>query len=313
MNKRFESLIRLPYAGNDTLALRMIGSLRFFLLAVATFLGGTLIATAAPLKWIPATEGLAFRIASRIAGVWAGFVRSLLKTTRTRFAIQHPDIDLRGTYLVIANHRSWIDILVVMMTLGPGTTLPRFFMKWELIYVPVIGLCAWILDFPIMRRYSAEVLKARPELKTRDFDYAQTVLRRHPDESCVVVNYAEGTRFSEDKRLANRSPYQHLLKPKVGGPQLALDCLRDRLDGIIDMTIAYPNAKLSVWHLMNNDVPQVIVETRMIDLPEGLEKRPETLEELKAFRAWMNGLWEAKDRRLNVLLNDTPADDHTSP
>jgi 1-acyl-sn-glycerol-3-phosphate acyltransferase len=291
----------------------MIGSLRFFLLAVATILGGTLIALAAPLKWISATEGVAFRTASRIAGVWAGFTRTLMKTTRTQFDIQHPEIDPKGTYLVIANHRSWIDIMVVMMTLGPNTTLPRFFMKWELIYVPVIGLCAWILDFPIMRRYSAEYLKDHPELKNRDFDYAQKVLRRHPDESCVVVNYAEGTRFSEAKRTQNRSPYQHLLKPKVGGPQLALDCLRDRLDGIIDLTIAYPGGNLSVWNLMRNKVPHVIVETQMISLPEHLQKRPETLPELKAFRGWMNDLWQAKERRLDALLSDTPADDHRSP
>jgi hypothetical protein len=181
-----------------------------------------------------------------------------------------------------------------------------------LIYVPVIGLCAWILDFPIMRRYSAEFLKDHPELKNRDFDYAQRVLRRHPDESCVVVNYAEGTRFSDEKRQLNRSPYRHLLKPKVGGPQLALDCLRDRLDGIIDMTIAYPGGNLSVWNLMHNRVPHVIVETQMLTLPEHLQKRPETLQELKAFRAWMNDLWDAKDRRLDRLLTDTPAGDYTS-
>jgi 1-acyl-sn-glycerol-3-phosphate acyltransferase len=291
----------------------MLGSLRFFLLAVATLLGGTLIACVAPLKWITATEGMAFRIASRIAGAWAVVTRVLMKTTRTEFDIQYPDIDPKGTYLVIANHRSWIDILMVTMTLRSQTTLPRFFMKWELIYVPVIGLCAWILDFPIMRRYSAEFLKQHPELKHRDFEYANTVLRRHPEASCVVVNYAEGTRFSDAKRLQNRSPYRHLLKPKVGGPQLTLECLRDRLDGIIDMTIAYPGGDLSVWNLMHNRVPRVVVETQLIALPPALQKTPETRQELKAFRTWMNALWEAKDQRLDALLTDTPAGDRTSP
>ena len=31
--------------------------------------------------------------------------------------------------------------------------MPRFFMKFELLYVPIIGLAAWGLDYPIMRRY----------------------------------------------------------------------------------------------------------------------------------------------------------------
>ena len=126
--------------------------------------------------------------------------------------------------------------MMVMVVLGKGTTLPRFFMKWELIYVPVINICAWALNFPIMRRYTQEDIKHRPELKNRDFDHAHDVLSRNPDQACVVVNYAEGTRFTPEKHKKNRSPYQHLLKPKVGGPQLALDCLRDRLDGIFDIT-----------------------------------------------------------------------------
>ena len=62
--------------------------------------------------------------------------------------------------------------MMVMVVLGKGTTFPRFFMKWELVYMPVINICAWALDFPIMRRYTQEDIKGRPELKSRDFDYA---------------------------------------------------------------------------------------------------------------------------------------------
>jgi hypothetical protein len=202
---------------------------------------------------------------------------------------------------------------MVMVVLGKGTTLPRFFMKWELVYMPVINICAWALDFPIMRRYTQEDIKGRPELKNRDFDYAHDVLSRNPDQACVVVNYAEGTRFTPEKHRKNRSPYQHLLKPKVGGPQLALDCLRNRLDGIVDITLAYPGATLSVWHLLSGQVPKVMIHVETIDLPEGLEKTPETLSELKEFRGWMNSIWAQKDARLERMLNGTPEDDHRSP
>ena len=182
----------------------MISILRLFFLAVATFLGGLLITFVSPLKLFSPTEKLSYQLAAGIAGVWADFMRWLLTTVKTEYVITGDKLDPKGTYLILANHQSWIDIMMVMVVLGKGTTLPRFFMKWELVYMPVINICAWALDFPIMRRYTQEDIKNRPELKNRDFDYAHEVLSKNPDQACVVVNYAEGTRFTQKstKRIA---------------------------------------------------------------------------------------------------------------
>lgn len=291
----------------------MLAILRLFFLAVATFLGGLLISLVSPLKLFSPTQKLSYQLAAGIAGFWADFMRWLLTTIQTDYVITGDRLDPRGTYLILANHQSWIDIMMVMVVLGKGTTLPRFFMKWELVYMPVINICAWVLDFPIMRRYTQEDIKDRPELKNRDFDYAHEVLSRNPERQCVVVNYAEGTRFTPEKHRKNRSPYKHLLKPKVGGPQLALDCLRGRLDGIIDITLAYPGAKVSVWRLMAGRVPKVMIHVERIELPGGLEKTPETLAELKAFRGWMNSIWAEKDARIDQMINGTQVNDRTSP
>lgn len=291
----------------------MLAILRLFFLAVATFLGGLLISLVSPLKLFSPTQKLSYQLAAGIAGFWADFMRWLLTTIQTDYVITGDRLDPRGTYLILANHQSWIDIMMVMVVLGKGTTLPRFFMKWELVYMPVINICAWVLDFPIMRRYTQEDIKDRPELKNRDFDYAHEVLSRNPERQCVVVNYAEGTRFTPEKHRKNRSPYKHLLKPKVGGPQLALDCLRGRLDGIIDITLAYPGAKVSVWRLMAGRVPKVMIHVERIELPDGLEKPPETLAELKAFRGWMNSIWAKKDARIDQMINGTQVNDRTSP
>jgi hypothetical protein len=56
-----------------------------------------------------------------------------------------------------------------------------------------------------------------------------------------------------------------------------------------------------------------MIHVETIEAPEALEKTPETLAELKAFRGWMNSIWAQKDARLEWMLNDTPADDHRSP
>ena len=55
-------------------------------------------------------------------------------------------------YLVNCNHRSWVDIFVLQRVLNRRIPLLKFFLKRELIWVPVIGLAWWALDFPFMQR-----------------------------------------------------------------------------------------------------------------------------------------------------------------
>ena len=58
----------------------------------------------------------------------------------------------RGWYLVSSNHQSWVDILVLQRVLHGHVPFLKFFLKAELIWVPVIGLAWWALDFPFMKR-----------------------------------------------------------------------------------------------------------------------------------------------------------------
>ena len=65
----------------------MLSILRLFLLAVATFLGGSLITLVSPLKLIPETQTLSYRLAARIAGIWGDFMRWLLTTVPMEYVI----------------------------------------------------------------------------------------------------------------------------------------------------------------------------------------------------------------------------------
>ncbi len=58
----------------------------------------------------------------------------------------------RGWYLVSSNHQSWVDILVLQRIFHGRIPFLKFFLKQELIWVPVIGLAWWALDFPFMKR-----------------------------------------------------------------------------------------------------------------------------------------------------------------
>ena len=120
-------------------------------------------------------------------------------------------------YLVTCNHQSWVDIVVIQRVLNRRIPMLKFFLKKELIYVPILGLAWWALDFPFMRRGSGGG-SARKDL--RDARQACEKFRLLPTS---VMSFAEGTRFTAAKHAEQPAPppYQHLLAPKAGGMGMA--------------------------------------------------------------------------------------------
>ena len=57
-------------------------------------------------------------------------------------------LQAKDWYLVIANHQSWVDILVMQRIFNRRIPFLNFFLKKELIYVPFLGLSWWALNFP---------------------------------------------------------------------------------------------------------------------------------------------------------------------
>ncbi len=97
------------------------------------------------------------------------------------------------------------------------------------------------------------------------------VFRRQP---VSLVNYAEGTRSTPAKRAAADSPYRTMLPPKAGGTAFAVNAMRDVLDGILDMTVAYidtPEPKF--WDLLCGRIPEVVVRVRYLARPGRTRRR----------------------------------------
>ena len=65
----------------------------------------------------------------------------------------------RDWYLVVANHQSWVDILVLQNIFHKKIPMLKFFLKKELFWFPIMGQAWWALDFPFMKRYSKEYLR----------------------------------------------------------------------------------------------------------------------------------------------------------
>jgi 1-acyl-sn-glycerol-3-phosphate acyltransferase len=123
----------------------------------------------------------------------------------------------REWYMVLSNHQSWSDIVVLQMVFNKRIPLLKFFIKKELIWVPLLGIAWWALDFPFLKRFSSEFLKEHPEMKGKDIEITRKACEKFKYTPVSVMNFVEGTRFTPSKHSRQNSPYKNLLKPKAGG------------------------------------------------------------------------------------------------
>ncbi|MBC3496613.1 acyltransferase [Pseudomonas sp. SWRI100] len=220
--------------------------------------------------------------------------------------------DIRGvdrlrkdtSYLAVSNHQTWVDIPALIESLNRRTPFFKFFLKKELIWVPLLGLAWWGLDYPFMKRYSKAFLDKHPELKGKDLEITKAACELFKRQPVTVVNYLEGTRFTEAKRQEQQSPYRYLLKPKAGGVAFVLAALGEQLDALLDVTIVYPgNQAPGFWDLLNGSISRVIIDIQVRELDPALWDGD--YENDPAFRqtvqAWVNQLWLEKDQRIEEL------------
>lgn len=245
---------------------------------------------------------------SAIAASWIG-VNSWLfdHLTSTRIEVEGlPKSDTGGQMLVVCNHQSWVDIPVLQKLFNRRLPLLRFFLKSQLIWVPLLGLAWWALDFPFMKRYTRAQVERRPELAGRDIAATRRACRKFSRIPVALVNFVEGTRFTPAKHAAGNSPYRHLLKPRAGGVAFTLDAMGDALDTLIDVSIAYPDGRPSLADLFANRVREIRVHIRRLPIPEHL--RGGDYQNDPAFRRgiqdWVNRLWLEKDAQLDRLQSN---------
>lgn len=225
----------------------------------------------------------------------------------TRVHLQQ-DVALQkdGHYLVLANHQSWVDIVVLQKVFNRRIPLLRFFLKRQLFWVPLLGLAWWALDFPFMGRHTPKQIARRPELASRDIEATRRACEKFREIPVAIMNFVEGTRFTPAKRATQGAPYRHLLKPKSGGVAFVLDAMGTGLQAILDVTIAYPGGRPSMMDLMADRVPEIRVHVRQRPIPEELlhgDYRNDRAFRVR-FQQWMNGLWREKDADVARLLAD---------
>lgn len=280
------------------------------LIAANTLIHVPILLLAALVKALLPSDRL--RVASNplltgLAESWIGVNSWMMdRLTGTRLDVRE-DVALQadGHYLVLANHQSWVDILVLQKVFNRRIPLLRFFLKRQLFWVPLLGLAWWALDFPFMGRYTPKQVARRPELAGRDIAATRRACEKFRAIPVAIMNFVEGTRITPVKHAKQASPYRHLLKPKSGGVAFVLDAMGDGLHAILDVSIAYPAGAPSLMDLLANRIPEVRVHVRQRPIPEEMLRGD--YQNDRAFRAqfqqWMNGLWREKDEDLERLLH----------
>jgi 1-acyl-sn-glycerol-3-phosphate acyltransferase len=210
-------------------------------------------------------------------------------------------LSLKDWYLVISNHQSWTDIVVLQKIFNRKIPFLKFFMKKELIWVPFLGVAWWALDFPFMKRYSSSFLKKNPHLKGKDIEITKKACARFKTIPVSIMNFVEGTRFTFKKHHKQGSPFMHLLRPKAGGIGFVLSTMGEQLHSILNVTIVYPEGNRSFWEFLCGKVSEVKVFIERIPItPDILGDYLNDTEFQAFFQTWINDLWAEKDRLISA-------------
>lgn len=279
------------------------GCIAFSLIVINTLLWVTPVFIFGLLKLLPIKiwRKLCTHLLHFFASAWItgnDIIASILHPTNVIVEGDIPS-DINDWYMVIANHQSWVDILILQRIFNRNIPFLKFFLKQELIYVPVMGLAWWALDFPFMRRYSAAKIKKNPKLKGKDIEITRKACQKFKSKPVSVMNFVEGTRFTQAKHSKQQSQFKHLLKPKAGGMAFALSALGENINKLVDVTIYYPEKTPSYWQFISGQVKQVNVHVKVSDIGDDMKGDYLSNREFKQhFQHQLNDIWQQKDAQL---------------
>ncbi|EPC5718674.1 acyltransferase [Klebsiella pneumoniae] len=215
-------------------------------------------------------------------------------------------LNKKNWYLLISNHHSWADIVVLCVLFRKHIPMNKYFLKQQLAWVPFIGLACWALDMPFMRRYSRSYLIRHPERRGKDVETTRRSCEKFRAHPTTIVNFVEGSRFTEEKKRETRSPYHNLLPPKAAGIAMALNVLGSQFDKLLNVTLCYPdNHTRPFYDMLSGRLTRIVVRINLVPIGEELHSDYVNDKNFKrSFQRWLNGLWEEKDRQLTDIMRD---------
>ena len=207
-------------------------------------------------------------------------------------------------YMIIANHLSAVDILVLQKVFNRRIPFLKFFIKQELVWVPVLGVAWWALDMPFMKRYSPKFLAKNPHMSGKDLETTRRVCKKFRYTPTSVINFVEGTRFTVAKRDARNSPYRNLLQPRAGGVAVALTSMGELFGSILDVTLVFRDGPVEFWDMCCGTHVRMLVDVRERPIEEWLlaGDYQNDREFRRRVHAWLGEIWQDKDDLIQQML-----------
>jgi len=198
--------------------------------------------------------------------------------------------------VLLCNHQAWPDVTLLILNLYNRVPFFTFFLKEELRWIPLIGWAAWALDYPFLKRHSAEDLAQNPALREVDARSTELACNKLKARTPCLINFAEGTRFTAEKHRSTQSPYHNLFRPKAGALTYAIYHLNPQIEVILDATIIYHQPEPTFWKFLCGTLGPVELIVSRLEKPLMTETKDAGLEAIRAeIKPWLDQRWQEKD------------------
>ncbi len=187
--------------------------------------------------------------------------------------------------IIISNHQSWFDIPILQEIITSRGPIIKFLVKKELIWVPVIGWICLAMNFPRLNRGTGK------DARRTDYSTIQSLSLSLDDEPGALLIFPEGTRFTQQKKARQESPFNLLLKPKTGGMKIIKDAAPPDTP-VIDITIRYDRGVNNFWQCLHGEIKKIHITISHF-----------TMGEIQDPKTWLEERWAMKDRMLSAALD----------
>lgn len=216
---------------------------------------------------------------------------------------------IKKSCVVISNHLSWADIIILCCVYRGRIPTTKFFMKHSLIYIPFVGLACYALGMPFLRRYSREKLLKDPKLRNADIESTKKACRRLATNPSSLINFVEGTRFTPVKAKLARSQYQNLMPPKAASVAIALGEIGKDIDYVFNTTLVYPHNRYPskpFIDLLKGKLKDVYADIELVKVtPEISGDYLGDKAYKHQFTMHLRDVWQEKDEKITKILKDS--------
>ncbi|KAD4888769.1 hypothetical protein R6Q59_034336 [Mikania micrantha] len=211
------------------------------------------------------------KASSFLFGLWLALWPFLFeKINKTKVIFSGETVPEKERVLVIANHRTEVDWMYLWdLALRKGCLgCIKYVLKSSLMKLPIFGWGFHIFEFiSVERKWEVDETIMRKMLSTFT----------NPSDPLWLAVFPEGTDFTEQKCIKSQQYaaenglpiLNNVLLPKTRGFHACVEILRDSLDAVYDLTIAYKNrCPTFMDNVYGVEPSEVHVHVRRISLEE---------------------------------------------